>query len=97
MYRWHKEYSRTYREWRKHYLWHVELNVDLGRGENPYQIDCDCDEQKGRFRKKKAFDCGIPQCKICHSDKFPKREKTYQERCADLKLEEGIEDIYLNI
>ncbi len=92
MKRWHEEYARTYREWRKHYLSHVESNLNFNRGvgRDPYQIDCD--QQKGRFRKKDAWDCGNTQCYLCHSDKFPKREKTYQEWASELKLKEGVED-----
>jgi hypothetical protein len=96
MKRWHEEYPRTYREWRKHYLSHVEHNIDYSRvpGKDPYEIDCVCDEQRGRFRKKDAWDCGVTRCWICHNDKYPKRYKTYQEWCADLKFKEGIEDLH---
>lgn len=96
MKRWHEEYPRTYREWRKHYLSHVERNVYDNRilGRDPYVIDCVCDQQKGRFRKTDAWDCGNPQCYICHSDKYPVREKTRQEMNADLKLKEGIQEIH---
>jgi len=45
---------------------------------------------KGRFRKKRAFDCGNPGCLLCHGDKYPKREKTRQELLAGLKLREEI-------
>lgn len=94
MKRWHEESPRTYREWRKHYLSHVDSNIRRARiSQDPYNVDCVCDQQKGRFRKKKAFDCGITQCFICHAIKFPKREVTYQELCADLRLKEGIEEI----
>lgn len=36
--------------------------------------------QAGRYRKLKAFDCGNPQCGICHSDKFPKRNDGKQKQ-----------------
>lgn len=95
MRRWHEEFPRTYREWRKHYLEHVRQNLDWQRevGRDPYKIDCVCDEQKGRFRKTDAWDCGNTRCYICHSDKYPKRSKTRQELLSELKLEEGIEEI----
>lgn len=90
MKRWHEEYSRTYREWKKHYLSHVELNLNWCRvpGKSPYEIDCVCDGQKGRFRKMKAFDCGRPHCHICHWDKYPEREKSRQEVLYELKFKE---------
>jgi hypothetical protein len=96
MKRWHEDFPHTYREWRKHYISHVESNISYTGnrvGKDPYEIDCVCDKQIGRFRKMDAWDCGNTQCFMCHSDKFPKREKTYQEWCADLKLKEGIKEI----
>lgn len=91
MKRWHEEYFRIYREWKKHHDQHVESNKNYGArdiGRDPYEIDCVCDKQIGRFRKKDNGDCGQPRCWMCHSDKFPKREKTRQERKADLRLRE---------
>jgi len=96
MKRWHEDFPRTYREWKKHYISHVESNIYLSRnrvGKDPYEIDCVCDKQIGRYRKKDAWDCGNARCFMCHGDKFPKRELTYQERCADLKIKEGIEEL----
>lgn len=49
--------------------------------------------QVGRFRKKKSFDCGKTGCLACHSDKFPKRTKTWQEKNAEMKYNEGIEEV----
>ncbi len=95
MKRWHEEFPRTYREWRKHYLSHVESNISSNRapGRDPYQVDCDCDHQKGLFRKKHALGCGKSQCSLCHSDKYPRRETTRHERHSELKLKEGIEEL----
>lgn len=95
MKRWHEEYERTRREWKKHRKRHVEQNKDWSDkvGVSAYVVDCECDEQKGRFRKTKAFDCGNPRCYICHSDKFPKRDITYQEWCADLALKEWLDEL----
>ena len=92
MKRWHEEYPRTYREWRKHYLAHVEDNVEFTRVPDcdPYLIDCDCDQQKGRFRKRRALGCGRGRCQFCHSYKFPKRLTTLAEQGAELKFKEGI-------
>jgi hypothetical protein len=92
--RWHEDYSRTLREWKKHYLDHVWSNVYFPReiGKDPYEIDCVCDAQKGRFRKKHAFDCGKTRCLLCHGDKYPKREKKRQELVAELKFREWLEE-----
>lgn len=92
MRRWHEDYTRTHREWKKHYLTHVEDNISFGReaGRDAYDIDCACDAQKGRFRKRHAFDCGHTRCWLCHGSKFPRREKTRQELLADLKFREGL-------
>ena len=95
MKRWHEEFPRTKREWRKHYISHVESNIDWSRevGKDPYEINCVCDKQIGRFRKTDAWDCGNTRCCICHGDKYPTRYQTYQEWCADLLLKEGLEEL----
>jgi hypothetical protein len=94
MRRWHNDYPRTLREWKKHYLDHVASNVDSGGdvGRDPFAIDCVCDAQKGRFRKKRAFDCGGSRCHICHADKYPIRKKSRRELIAELELREGFND-----
>lgn len=94
MKRWHDEYLRTHREWKKHWLSHVESNIRNSKpGVDPFKVDCLCDQQKGRFRKMKAFDCGQVHCYMCHWGKYPKRSISVQEEMADLKLKEGLEDI----
>ena len=92
MKRWHEDYPRTLREWKKHHLNHVEKNVYFGRevGRTPFEIDCVWDAQKGRFRKRRAFGCGNTRCQLCHCDKYPRRVKTRQESLAELKFREGI-------
>ncbi len=30
----------------------------------------------GRFRKRKALDCGNSHCYVCHNDKLPRRNHT---------------------
>jgi hypothetical protein len=95
MKRWHEEYPRTYREWKKHWLSHVEHNIDFGSfpGRDPYQIDCDCDQQKGRFRKRHPLSCGRARCQLCHSYKYPKRETTLDELRSQLTFKEEIEEL----
>lgn len=100
MKRWHEDYHITYREWRKHYLSHVESNVNSvggpsGKrvGRDPYEIDCPCDKQVGRFRKKDAWDCGNTRCYICHYNKYYSKEKQRDVKEANLKFKEGLEDL----
>jgi hypothetical protein len=96
MKRWHDDFTVTYRQWKRHHRNHVESNVDSWQqepGHDPWEVDCPCDTQIGRFRKKDAFDCGHTRCWICHSDKLPKRLLTKQEMAADLELNEEIEEM----
>ena len=86
MKRWHEDEQIARREWKKHRRMHVEDNKDRSGyriGVSPYIVDCECDEQVGRFHKKDAWDCGNPHCGVCHSDKYPKRSKHEQEIKAD--------------
>jgi hypothetical protein len=94
MRRWHEDYPRTVREWKKHYLDHVESNVSSGRevGRDPYEIDCVCDAQRGRFRKRRAFGCGNTRCQLCHGDRYPRRAKARQELLSELKFREALAD-----
>jgi hypothetical protein len=95
MKRWHEDFHRTYREWRKHYISHVESNIDWSNkiGQDPYEIDCVCDKQIGRFRKMDAWDCGNTRCCLCHGDKYPSRYKTRQEKRSDVSYKEWLNDL----
>lgn len=102
MKRWHEEINITLREWRKHRKTHVESNIIRSQGEGPYQakpgsdpykVDCACDDQIGRFRKTDAFDCGIPHCKICHYNKYPKRELSRQEEESNRRFKEQLKEL----
>ena len=33
-------------------------------------VDCVCEFQAGRFRKRKAFGCGRARCLLCHFEKI---------------------------
>ena len=95
MRRWHEEVFITKRNWLTHRRFHVEANLARPKviGGDPFVVDCECDEQMGRFRKKDAYDCGNTQCYMCHGDKFPKRTKTRQEEVADLSFKEQLSDL----
>jgi hypothetical protein len=93
MKRWHEDERIARREWKKHRRMHVESNKDRGKiGADPYVVDCECDEQIGRFRKKDAWDCGNTQCGVCHSDKFPKRSKHEHEILSELSFKEQLKE-----
>ena len=96
MKRWHEEVHITQRNWLNHRRMHVQSNIDNNSrniGGDPFEVDCECDEQMGRFRKMDAYDCGHTQCYGCHSDKFPKRYRTYQELVSELAMKEQLEDL----
>ena len=96
MKRWHEDYKITLREWKKHRRSHVESNTGNNSrriGVSAYVVDCECDEQKGRFRKKDAFDCGNPHCGICHGNKYPKREKHEHEILSELSFKEQMKEL----
>jgi hypothetical protein len=95
MKRWHQELAVTKRNWLAHRRMHVESNKTWTKevGKDPYVVECECDEQLGRFRKKDAWDCGNPRCWICHSDKFPKRELTIKEVKANLSFSEQMKTL----
>ncbi len=77
MKRWHQDYYKSHREMRKLHNY----------------VEGSWREQIGRFRKKKAFDCGNTQCGICHQDKFPKRQLTEQEVISKLDFKDQLKDI----
>jgi hypothetical protein len=102
MRRWHQERNLARREWKQHRLIHVEFNLSRGIGDGPSQrspgsdlraVECACDEQMGRFRKKRAYDCGTPRCRLCHGDKFPRRRPGRQETVAGLRFTEQLQEL----
>lgn len=95
MKRWHEDYYVSKREWKKHRKMHVESNKAWVRtvGRDPYEVDCACDDQLGRFRKKDAYDCGRAHCGICHQDKFPRRQLTDKEIRSNLSFKEQLKDM----
>lgn len=80
-----QEQQHTAREWRIHWRWHVWWNkMTAGRpgrvGRSAYEVDCPCDRQQGRFRKKKAFGCS---CRRCRRDKAEEKyHRASSERTA---------------
>jgi hypothetical protein len=101
MKRWRQDLPVTRKAWHLHRRGHVEFNkrrsqdINAGQlppGSDPNQVDCPCDNQLGRFRKKDAYDCGRSRCQVCHGYKLPWREKSAKERLADFGFREQIRE-----
>lgn len=95
MKRWHEDFKISLREWKKHRRFHIESNKNNSNnriGKSPYEIDCICDNQIGRYRKKDAYDCGNPKCYVCHGEKLLNK-KTIKDTISDLKFKEQKEDV----
>ena len=99
MKRWHQDLAISRREWRKHRRSHVESNKNRSGyrlGQDPYEVDCPCDDQLGRFRKKDAFDCGQVLCRVCHYNKWLNdggHELTRQEILFDISFREQLQEL----
>ena len=56
-------------------------------------VDCECELQAGRFRKRKALDCGKAACLLCHYEKIfgiP----SYQDRLRLLRAKNSEADFF---
>lgn len=94
MKRWHQDRKIAYREWKKHRRIHVETNQWRTRvGVSAYIVDCECDEQVGRFRKTDAYDCGHRRCWMCHGGKYPKRLPKGQEIKSQFAFGEQLREL----
>jgi hypothetical protein len=90
----HEDRKVAYREWKKHRRIHVENNRRRNRvGVSAYVVDCECDEQVGRFRKTDAYDCGNRRCWICHGGKYPKRSLEAQEIKSQVSFREQLREL----
>jgi hypothetical protein len=76
--------------------WHRERHIARRHLRDRRQLIC-CDSsgdrQLGRFRKRNGLDCGRARCFLCHGDKLLNRQ-TREESLADLKMKEGIDELY---
>lgn len=91
MKRWHEDYKIALREWKKHKYYMIAWRTWGTESVNNYTYQFE--NQKGRFRKKDALDCGHAKCSGCHSDKFPKRSKTRKELKSDLDFKDQLFDL----
>ena len=62
MKRCHQELERTKRIY--------QLHLRGMRGSQVSPVNCICEFQTGRFRKRKAFGCGKSRCLLCHYEKI---------------------------
>ena len=83
MQRWHRErhIARRHQRDRAHLIY----------SESEQQLDHEL--QLGRFRKRNGLGCGRARCFLCHGDKLLDRQ-TREESLADLKMKEGIDELY---
>ena len=54
-------------------------------------VHCECELQAGRFRKKKALDCGKAACLLCHYEKIF-GIASYQDRVRRLRAKDSVAD-----
>ena len=85
MKRYHKERARIQSEHR----FHLRRVHDLPKE----PVDCECEQQAGRFRKKKALDCGKAACLLCHYEKIF-GIASYQDRLRLLRAKDSVADYF---
>jgi hypothetical protein len=74
--------------------WHRERHIARRHLRDRAQlIHSESDQQLGRFRKLNGLGCGRARCFLCHGDKLLDRQ-TREESLADLKMKEGLEELY---
>lgn len=56
-------------------------------------VNCECELQAGRFRKKKALDCGKAACLLCHYEKIL-GIASYQDRVRLLRAKDSVADYF---
>jgi hypothetical protein len=56
-------------------------------------IDCECEFQVGRFRKRKAFDCGRSRCQLCSYVKIF-GIASHQDRIRALRFKDSLADYF---
>jgi hypothetical protein len=56
-------------------------------------VTCACELQVGRFRKKKALDCGKAKCFLCHYEKIL-GIPSHRDRLRRLRADEAAADYF---
>jgi hypothetical protein len=84
--------KRYYRE-RHRILREHQFHLRMAHGWPAKPVDCICDLQAGRFRKKKALDCGKARCQLCSFEKnFG--VASYKDRVRDLRWRTSLQDYF---
>ena len=74
--------------------WHRERHIARRhQRDRAHLIYSESEQQLGRFRKRNGLGCGRARCFLCHGDKLLDRQ-TREESLADLKMKEGIDELY---
>lgn len=100
MTRYAQEKHRIQNTWREHWHFHVRQNVEMADQTPPFDptdISCSCDNQPGRFRKRKPLDCGKSKCFTCHCDKLSdgKGGPFHKRYVADVDFAEQLAELDL--
>lgn len=68
------------------------MNRELGRRRSLVgHCETKRENQKGRYRKKDAYDCGKPGCKMCHGDKIWD-QKTIKDEKSEFVFKEQLRE-----
>jgi len=84
MRRWHAEATMARTRHRRH----LRRAHDWPRR----PVECVCDTQAGRFRKRKALGCGRTRCLLCHGEKIFQAPRP-RDILAELRLQEGLAEV----
>lgn len=82
MKRYHSELERTKRTHQSH------LRLAHWTG---VRINCACEFQAGRFRKRKALGCGRSRCRLCHFEKIF-GIRSVRDRQLEIRFIDSLED-----
>lgn len=100
MKRYAQDKQKTERRWKEHRNFHVRQQLDSMGQEppfNPFEVACPCDNQSGRFHKRKPLDCGKPRCFTCHGPKLAEGNggPTFKRRLAERDYHEQLAEVDL--
>jgi hypothetical protein len=84
VYRSHRQRLRAKREHEFHLRWVHRWPEEL--------VQCECEFQVGRFRKRKALDCGRPRCQLCGFHKVFSIP-SHQDRIRELRFQDSLADV----
>lgn len=97
MKRWHQEMHKTRRQWLHHLRFHMQAIGNESAVKPEDRVDCACDKQAGRFRKRRGRGCPLgARCRMCHghkhvgnSQKFARRSDRLAAEIMDFEVSRG--------